>query len=358
MYTPTTAITTNTSPVLEKKESHPQVTLVMSFDPKMTPKAILDQKLKDWQSEVEKDLMIGYSSGEVFSVINKLRQLCKGLNFATHKQSLALFVSPDTALALYMDMPVEERIVIDSPFSMKDLLTCKSGKVEFLVLLLSARQSRMYIGNESGLRVIKTNTPQNVYAWLNEVPERAANFSDPSDRREVMLDKFLHHMDEGLASVLKAYPLPVFIIGDPRVTGHFGNITRHGKNIAGVITRNCQDATEKEILDVLQPQMVSWEVIRQQDLLRQVERSVAAGKAVFGLDEVVAASRYGSSRLLVVEKDLDLPGATAGKSPSSPFYIKDTLDDIIGKVLGKGGSIEWVDKGSLEKYKPIALIRY
>src|ERR1700750_3212957 len=79
------------------RQAHPQVTLVLPFEPKMTPRAILEQKLKDWQSEVEKDLMIGYSSQEVLPVINKLRQLCRNLNFSTHKRSLALFVSPDTA---------------------------------------------------------------------------------------------------------------------------------------------------------------------------------------------------------------------------------------------------------------------
>ena len=45
-----------------------------------------------------------------------------------------------------------------------------------------------------------------------DTAERVANFSDPDARTEVLLEKFLHQMDEDLSLMLKAYPLPVFVM--------------------------------------------------------------------------------------------------------------------------------------------------
>ncbi|MBK8496376.1 MAG: hypothetical protein IPL50_16265 [Chitinophagaceae bacterium] len=57
-----------------------------------------------------------------------------------------------------------------------------------------------------------SNTPGSAEAFNNDIPERTANFSDISDRKEILLQKFLHHIDNTLDIILKAYPLPLFIL--------------------------------------------------------------------------------------------------------------------------------------------------
>ena len=43
---------------------------------------------------------------------------------------------------------------------------------------------------------------------------------------------------------------------------------------------------------------------------------------------------------------------------SSPFYIKDAVDDVIENLLENGGDVEFVDEGVLVAYRHIALILY
>ncbi len=352
------------TPLTETREHFPTVTVVLPFEPKMTSKAELECRQKAALTKVEKELMANYPSDQALPVTKKLQQLCKSLNYATHKQSVALFVSPDTEKIVYLNIPVEEKVVVDAPFHMRDLVNCKQETIEYLVFLLSARQSKTYLGNASGLRLIKSNGPDNVYAYLNEVPERAANFSDPSTRRETMLDKFLLHMDEGLSAMLKAYPRPVFVLGDSRVTGHFAKITRHEKNIAAYIHKNCQDSSEEELRQSLQPYLADWQEIRQQNAVRQVEEALNTGKGACGIKDVNKTAKYRNNRLLVLEHGFttDVPGELPAignkKNVPSAFYIGDPVDSIIQQVLENGGDVEWVDKDRLKDYGHIALIRY
>jgi hypothetical protein len=332
----------------------PNLAVVFPFDPKMTPRHDLEVMLRRVLAAAEKQLLAAHPSEEAMPVIKKLHQAVRGLNFSTHRQSVALFVSADTANSTYMDFPVEERVIIDQPFRIRDLADCKPSGKEYLLLLLSGKESKMYLGNRNGLRLIKSNTPQTVYAYLNEAPERTGNFSDPADRHEIVLNKFLHHMDEGLAAVLKAYPFPVFVAATERIAGHFARITRHEKNIAGYIHKHCIEAGEAELEDLLRPMLENWQHLRQQLLLLQMEKAAEAGKLVCGIEAVRKAAACSNSRLVIVERTVN----SDGRERSGAFYNEGVIDQIVEKVLQSGGDVEKLDQNLLGKYGPVALIRY
>jgi len=349
-------ITQEQEQVVERVKPLPSVSIVLPFEPKMTPKSQWERILKGALEKAEKELMARYASSMAIPLITKLQGVLNNLNTATHKKSIAIFVSPVTEKIVYMDVPVEEKIVVDAPFRIRDLVNCRKKGVEYLVLLLSARQSKMFKSDGARLQLIKSNAPQNVYAYLNEVPERVANFSDPSGRRETMLDKFLQHMDAGLSIVLKAYPLPVFVLGDSRVAGHFSKITHNEKSIAGYIHKDKMEATEQEILEYLEPYIVNWQEVKQQNALRQVKQALHDGKLAYGMEDVRKKAAYKNSRLLLVEKDYIYPGLPESASPA--YYLKDVVDCIMQKVLENGGDVEWVDKDRLKEYGHIALVQH
>lgn len=327
----------------------PTVAAVFPFDPKMTPKAGIEQTIKCILGNAEKELLTRHAADEAMPVIKRLRQALRGLNYSTHRRSVAVWVSAAMSGTTYMDFAVEEQLFIDRPFHIRDLADCKPSDKEYLLLLLSGRESRMYLQNGNGLRLIKANASQNIYAYLNEVPQRTANFSDPGDRHEVMLNKFLHHMDEGLGQVLKAYPLPVFVAGTERVSGHFSRITRHGKNIAAYVYKHWMDIPENMLESLLQPMLENWHEIRQQLLFRQLEKAAEAGKLVCGMEEVGKAARCSNSRLIVIERSETSPAG---------FFTDGPLDQLVQKVLENGGDVEKLDEGRLGRFGPVALIRY
>ena len=162
--------------------AEPSVALVFPFDPKMTPKADLDLSIKRLLGTAEKQLLTRYPGDMAMPVIKRLQQALRGLNYSTHKRSAAVWVSATKMGTTYMDFAVEERLFVDQSFRVRDLADCKPTGKECLLLLLSGKESRMYLRNGSGLKLIKTNGAQNIFAYLNEVPQRTANFSDPAER--------------------------------------------------------------------------------------------------------------------------------------------------------------------------------
>lgn len=264
---------------------------------------------------------------------------------------MALFVSEEVTRVIYLDYEVEERVMVDEPFLVRDLADCRAGSRDFLVLLLSSKESKMYWSNGKGMKLIKTNGSQNIYAYLNEVPERTGNFSDPQERREVMLNKFLHHMDQGLGAVLKVYPLPVFVIAPDRIAGHFARVTHHSHRIAGVIYKDGIDIREDELKALLEPELANWEAMRQRLLLQQMEIAAQAGKLVCGVHEVRKAAGCRNSRVVIV-------GSREQGGDDPEFYADGEIDGLVGKVLENGGTVEKLDHDLLRPYGPVAVIKY
>lgn len=345
----------------------PAISLIMPFHPILSTKKDLEYQLKRAVEKIESSLMEQYPCEKAIPVLEKLRKTIRTLNYNTHKKSVAIFVSPLIEKVYYLDIAVEERIVIDESFEIRDLVYAKKQTIQYLVLLLSAERSKMYLGNCSSFLLIKSNGPDNVHAYVNDVSERVANFSDPAARKEVLLDKFLYHMDQGLTHVLKAYPFPVFVLGTERVLGHFRKLTRHDKNIVGYVHGNFLDAAEAEIREVMKPRLENWQKVRETALLNRIRAAADERRLSAGIRETWKASSSMNGSLLVVEKGFVYP---ARKAPGAeviyrerthednPFYIKDAVDEVMEKVLSGGGDVEFVEDGVLKEYDRIALVRY
>jgi hypothetical protein len=331
----------------------PAVSLIMPFHPIMSARKDLEYQLKKGVEKIESSLMQQYPVDQAVLVLEKLRAAIRTLNYYTHKKSVAIFVSPLVEKVYYLDIALEENIVIDDSFDIRDLVYSKKQEIMYLVLLLSASESRMYLGNCSSFLLIKSNVPHNAHAFDYDAPEKVGNFSDPVAYRELQLDKFLFHMDQGLSWILKAYPFPVFVLGAEKVLGHFRQITRHEKNIVGFVHGNFLDATESTIRTAMEPHLADWQKVRQTHLLNRLGAAADERKLSAGIREALKASACKNSRLLLVEK-----GYSETTHGNNPFYIKDAVDDVIEKVLSGGGDVEFVEDGALKAYDHIALIRY
>jgi len=322
--------------------NEPHVVLVLPLDGS-DPRT----EVKNAIAKAESLLMSSHRAQDAATVIQRLHRLARTISYPPQRSSAALFVSGNIEQLCYMAMKVEPQIIIDEPFRVRDLARCKRKDAEFIAVVLKDKQSNIYHGYKHPLRLVSAHKPEKIYAWLNEVPERTGSFSDPEDRQEVMLDKFLRHIDDDLGDVLNAWPLPVFVIGDQRITGHFASLTHHARNITAYIAKDFTPEAHQHLLDALAESLDQLDAARLRITLRQIESAVDAGRLEDGIDQVRSAADSRNSRLLVFEKD-----------QPRQFYKEDSIDDIVEKVLSNGGEIKEVEKGALEKFHHIALVRY
>lgn len=353
--------------VFEAIHYRPAVSIILPFEPKMNAKAELSHHLKFAIDQVDREIRANYPDDLANLVLQKLRRIVRELNFNTFKKSIAIYVSPVFEKVLYLDIPMEEKIMVDGSFEIRDILYAKKELHNYLLLVLSAKWSKVYVGNSSRFVKVKSDVPDHIAAFQNDAPEKVGNFADPSHRKEVLMEKFLHHIDEGMRLLLHAYSLPLFVMGTPRILGHFKAITKNEKNIIGYIQGNYEEATEAELGEALLPYVNDWKKVKMEDLRLQLNKAADAGKLSHGIAEVWRAASQNRGRLLIVEKNF-VYGAEHGENsgiiikPKEPYnkfsYIKDAVDDVIEKVLEQGGDVEFVDEDELLRYDRIALIQY
>jgi len=345
----------------------PAVSVIMPFEPKMGLKAELSHALEKAVDKVERELMENFPDDMSMLVIGKLKSLIKNLNYNTYKKSIAIFVSPVFEKLLYLDIAVEEKIIIDESFEIRDLVYSKKELHKYLVLLVSGKESRIFLGNTNSFVRIVSNTPESVYAYINDVPEKTANFSDMPERKEIIMDKFLLHIDNSLNTILQAYRLPLFVLGPERILGHFKKLTKHAGAVIEYVHGNYEEASLPELKEILAPHIADWKKVKQKDLLNQLEEAAGKKKLAAGMKDVWHEAMNHKGRLLVVEKNYMYAaehGSTEdviyeAEKPYSKFsYIKDAVDDVIEKVLETGGDVEFVDEGLLSDHQHIVLILY
>jgi hypothetical protein len=348
-------------------QNTPAVSIILPFEAKMPFKNELHYRLKLALGEVEKNLMKNFSADQALPLFNKLQNIIQNLNYNTHKKSIAIFVSPGMGKVFYLDIPVEKRIVIDDSFGIRDLVYSKKFNLQYLIFILNSKSSKIYLGNATNLTLIKSNARGDAAEFERDMPEKVCNFSDPLKHKEILLNNFVRQMDEELSLILKAYPLPVFAMGVKRVLGHFKEISKNDKSIVEYIYRNFDETGRREILQAMSPHIENWKHIKQQTILRDIESARSDGRLVSGMKEIRQAASNKNGRLLIVEKDFVYSDSKDDRlegdykenlNPGKPFFVKDAVDEVMGKILENGGDVEFVDNGLLKDCSHIVLIRF
>lgn len=323
--------------------------------------------LKIAVDKVEKELRQNYPENKITAVIQKLKSVVKTIKVNTAKKSVAIFVSPVFEKVVYLDIAVEEKIIIDESFEIRDLVYSKKQLHNYLVLLFSAKESRIYLGNTESFVKLVSSKAASAMELIRDEPERVANFSDTTEKKEILMDKFLHHIDTELSMVLSAYQLPLFVIGTEKMLGHFKSVTKHKEAVVNYIHGNYDEAGFNVLKELLQPYIKSWQKSIQLELLKLLDAAAGAKKIATGMKAVWHEAMNNNGKLLVVEKNYMYAAQHGSKDdliyeavePFNKFSsIKDAVDDVIERVLEKGGDVEFVDKGMLSSYNQIALIQY
>jgi len=353
--------------VLEAPKYLPCISLIMPFEPKMNLKVELAHKLKIAADKIENELLDNYTEARAMPVIKKLREVLKDLNYNTHKKSIAIFVSSVIQKVYYLDLPVGEKIIIDDSFEIRDLIYSKKEIHKYLLVVLSSKWTKIFIGNTTQFIRIVSNVPANTAAYKKDLPQKVANFSDETKIKEIHLDKFLRQTDNGLSFLLKTYKLPLFVMGTSKTIGHFKAITHNAKHVIDYIPGNFEEKTEPELQHIMKPYVADWKKIIQNDLLKQIDEAMNYKKLAIGINEARKSAMQKKGRLLVLEKNYMYPVKQDvnseiilrhDESRKYAFYNKDVVDDVIERVLGGGGDVEFVDEGLLYKFDKIVLIEY
>jgi len=131
-----TFLTPEIREVMEAIHYRPAVSVILPFEPQMRSKADLAYSLQLAADKVERELKVNYPDEMGMIVMQKLRTIIRTLNFNTFKKAVAIYVSPVFEKVLYLDIPVEEQIIVAESFEIRDLVYCKQQLHNYQAVLL------------------------------------------------------------------------------------------------------------------------------------------------------------------------------------------------------------------------------
>ncbi len=349
---------------LQQKHRFPAISLILDFNPKMDNKRTLITALRAATRKVGNELYERFADDMASLVMQKLRLVLSNLDFSTHTISIAVYVSPFFEKVLYLDFAVEEKVMVSDSFQLRDLLFAKRATREYLVLFLATEKSTIYIGDPNSLVKLLSNTAQSAYLYEPGSTAKAGGKS--SEQEDDTPGKYLRYIDTVLEIILKAYPLPLFIIANASIISQFQSLTHHARAAIKYLQSDQEKMEQAQVRQILQPHIADWSRVKEQQLFNQLEEAVSTKKLATGLDDVWQAAVHHGGHLLVIEKDQVYN--TKNKSlnrviqetiiPFNNFScIKNQVDESIEKVLDYGGSVEFVDKDVLRSYDHIALVK-
>ena len=334
----------------------PAVSIFLPFNPKMENKNKLAFLLSKATAKATGVLRKKYPGEMATLVTQKLNAIIKDLNFSTHKVSLAIFVSPVFQKVYYLDMEVEPKVIVNESPQIRDLVKCGKQSLPFYILLLKADKSRVFLsGSNSYVRIM----PKQV------VEENGINIpGTPS--KELLRNEFIHRVDQSLDSLLKYNKLPVMVVGTQKLIRQFKKITRHGEVVIEYLEGDYDGSSFEQLKSMLHYSQTDWQTLKQKYFVSQLEDAAKNNRLTAGMQNVREAILNGGEQKLLIERRMIsgvIPGEDAlyyeiYRSNNKFSCIKNSVDELIEKVLENGGNVELVSNGLLHQYGRIALIKH
>src|SRR4051812_8725302 len=311
---------------VQSNNETPVVSLFMPFEPKMVSKNEIVYKLQSLLNEAEQKLIRAFSISAVKPILERLKSVIKNLDYSTHKKSTAIYVSAEEEKLFYLDTPLEEKVIVDSSFNIRNVVESKKGLQQHLVLVLGNNISRVYFGKGMHLVSMLTNTRKK---------SQSDNISS--------LENFLTETDSNLGIILNYFPLlPLFVVGEAGILNRYKIVTKNETHITQLIETPNDEVTVTEVKTELQPYIINWEYIQMKHLHHRLDNATESGKIAVGINDVAKTANQRHAKLLVVEKDYTFPivkleQATALSANNALFA--DAVDEVIERVLSSGGEV-------------------
>lgn len=326
-------------------------------------------RLKNLVTEAINRLSGETGKREAATVVRRLEELTADIDHQHNLDGMALFVNATIAQMHRLPFTLPERVVIDETFFVRDLVYALNRSPRYWVLALSEQQTRLFEGVRDELLELRSGAPfpmSNPHAGISR-----AGPKDPAINYSLLRDEhsraFFRHVDQALASYMAADPLPLALAGVERNLAFFREVTTHGNHIVAMLTGNHDQTSAHDLGKQIWPLVRESLDARRAAVFAELNAAVSAQRCASTIGEVWRFAHEGRGAVLVVEENyhepaLIDPSDLAGniilnpEQTTGPEAIDDAVDEVIVKVLEKGGRVVFVEDGSLPQHGRIALI--
>ncbi len=275
---------------------------------------------------------------------------------------VALFAGPGGSSAWRLPVAVQDRAVVDPTFATRDLVRGLHQSPNHVVLVLTERDARLFVGSGDSLRPVPGQFPLPNQARQTG-PGQADGTSGKGQLGGADNDAFFRTVDRALDCHLRQHPAPFVVVGAQRTVSSFLRVARTTSRLAGIVAGSHAHTSLPVLVGLVRPAVEHYLRFRQEQSLDLLERRWSRGRAVAGMTSVWLAANVERPEMLAVEIGLVYPARlssngtsiTAADDVTHPEVIDDAVDELIELVLERQGWVAFVDDGALAAYERVAL---
>lgn len=316
-----------------------------------------------------------YPEADIKVLLERMDELLETIDFTRNMEGLGLYISHAVKLSVQFPFPVQEKVMVNDNFELRDLIYMDNYADTYYILLLTEQVGRLFKGSWNTLFEIKDNhfpmAHKDDYVYAK--PVRSSSYAghahvknfekDKSELETIRLRDFFRKLDKILDNYL-VNGIPLIVLGVEKELSLFTGVSKHVEKIVGKIAGSYNYENEKVLADITWPVMRLHLENKRKTMVKEFEEKIGEGLGLSGIQEVWAAAREGKAFNLLVEKDYRQPGFLAENeyhlyihpTKKANRVLADAVDDIIETVLEKSGHVYFVDNGILKDHQRIALI--
>jgi hypothetical protein len=305
-----------------------------------------------------------FKKREVAKLVQNLNRLIERIDYEHLQEGLALFASRDVATAVHLPFRPKARVVIDATFATRDLVYSLNKSPRYRVLVLTEKPTRLY----DAITNILTEHTEKPFPMTHKGAGGAAKLpGGPGVNRSAVRDEaqrqFFRSVDDALATIQKADPLPLVVVGIERNLAFFQEVTKDPDAIVGVVAGSHDEPNPAALGKLVWPVFKAGATLCRTRALARLGQAVGANRSASGIDQVWRAAAASQVQTLLVESDFKYPAdlAPAGDhllpyTGQGAAALDDAVDEVIEKVIATGGDVQFYEPGLLDVHQKIAAV--
>ncbi|MEK6481833.1 hypothetical protein WJR50_30095 [Catalinimonas sp. 4WD22] len=353
-------------PQLSSEETEiPYVSIVIPLEKTLPARNQNEVRIKNMIHRAKTQLTKKYVKKDVFDLLIAIEHLHEQIDPHHHVEGVGLYVSKHRSQILYFPFPVEEKVLIDDTFEVRNLILNASQLFNYWVLVLSNNHTRLLKGKGKSLEEIQDEHFPLKYEEQFEYPGRqkprmvgsVVYGSEESQLKEERQREYFRHVEKLLHPYLMERSCPLFVMGEAWYQPLFSKVIHHAKTISGFIEGNYDHLTAGVLVNKVWSAVEAYQKKEQVSILKDIEEKIGQKRGyISGWKSVLEAAQQGKGARLIVEKDYVQPAFYHATTGNISVEGEDIVEEIMKVVLNKKGEITFLEHGQLEKYQRMALL--
>jgi len=360
-------MTESVSPTL-LKNAFPAVSIALPLHPGFPEMKEDKVRIKKIVADAHEQLNLKFGKEVSDGMTQRIQSILSNAGNLHLKKSLFIFLSHETERVFSINVPVEEKIIVDDTFEIRDLLYAAQHDVRYMLVSITRNRVKTFLFDLMHVTELDLPyMPEGVRDVENEHSFPGRDYRDSNEHRDVNTKNYLHVIDVELKKFVTESGYPVVIMGESKLLGSYKKQTSIANSIIGYVTGNFEHASMTVIKKEVKPVVNGYYQKKQQHIIDMLEQASGINHFASGIEDVWRAAAEGRGRMLIVEEDFRVRARRGTdeftilpleeKNNLNPHSIlEDAVDDVIQLMLSKGGDVWFTEEGVLQKYNSIALI--